>query len=346
MRASSLFVLVFLFGGLLVRAESAPRAGESAVPGAARQTPAQKATPAPATPTSPAAPAAAKPKAATTVKPSAATAAKPSATAAKPRVATAAKPSAASSDAVANAWKLLNDATMSKKYTNRSDAISALVVLSSDQRAVGMIEHGLSDSSIRIRVLAAVSLGEIGARSAIPALRAALDDRSPEVSFAAAQALWKMGDHSGRNFFYEILEGGRKTQPGIIQGQITKARQDLQDPKAMLLIGINAASGAMLGPGALGVSAIEELAINKSTPVQALCAKLLAEDDTPDTVTELKLALEDKNWLIRAAAARSLAAMKHPEVTPRMRTMMETDKKDAVRYAAAAAFIRLSAKGA
>jgi len=244
-------------------------------------------------------------------------------------------------DPVAAAWKLLEEGAVSDKYPTRSDAVSALVVLGTLQRSVNMMVLALDDKQPIIRVLAATSLGEVKARAAIPALRASLEDKDPQVSFAAAQALWKMGDRSGRNDLYAILEGERKTQSGLIKGNLQKAAQELHQPKALILIGVNSASSALLGPGALGVSAVEELATNHLAPAQALCANLLADDDTPDTVNELRQALSDKSWVVRSAAARALANLNHAEVIPQLTGMMQNDPNHAARYVAAAAIIRL-----
>ncbi|MGA3293383.1 MAG: HEAT repeat domain-containing protein [Candidatus Acidiferrales bacterium] len=243
----------------------------------------------------------------------------------------------------AAAWTLLAQGAASDKLRNRSDAISALTVLDRDRRAVSTIGAALDDKEESIRVLAATSLGDMKARAAIPKLKDALEDNSAQVSFAAAQALWKIGDRSGREILYEVLSGDRKVKPGIIQGKVNAAKHDLHDPKALALIGVNEASGAFLGPFSMGVSFIEEYAKNNGAPIQAVCAKLLASDDSRDTVNELRDALGDKNWAVRAAAARALAKMNHREVVPQLKDMMENDKEQPARFAAAAAIVRLSA---
>jgi HEAT repeats len=113
----------------------------------------------------------------------------------------------------AAAWALLTSGADSEKARGRSDVLSALTVLNSDRQAVSILSGALADKEENIRVLAATSIGDIKARSAIPWLREALDDSSAQVSFSAAQALWKMGDRSGRDIFYEILERERKPSP-------------------------------------------------------------------------------------------------------------------------------------
>ena len=66
--------------------------------------------------------------------------------------------------------------------------------------AVQMVEKGLQDKDTLVRQTAAVSLGKMGSRDAIPYLTAALADSS-EVSFSAAKALWELGDTRAREIF-------------------------------------------------------------------------------------------------------------------------------------------------
>lgn len=238
-------------------------------------------------------------------------------------------------------WTLLAQGAASEKARDRSDALSALTILRRDPKAISVIQEALGDKEVSIRVLAATSLGEMKARATIPALRAALDDDSSEVSFTAAQALWKMGDRSGRQILYEVLDGERKTKPSVIKSKVTDMRKQIQDPKSLALLGLNQASGVLLGPFSMGLSFIEEYAKNTGAPVQAYCAQLLAADNSPQTVAELTDALSDKNWTVRAAAARALAELNHKQAIPQLRDMMENDKEQPARFVAAAAILRL-----
>lgn len=161
----------------------------AAVPGAAsRPTSAQQA-PAPAAP----APHSPSPQAAPAT-PAPATPAQESA----PPPQTPAPAVESNADLRADAWKLLKQGAASEKTRDRSDAISALALLDQSYTGISLIAAGLKDKETNIRVLAAASLGDMKARSAIPQLKDAMDDDSPEVSFAATQALWKIGDRSGR----------------------------------------------------------------------------------------------------------------------------------------------------
>jgi len=263
----------------------------------------------------------------------------PSSDSAAQKLPPATAPAPGSSEA---AWTLLTTAKASEKTRDRSDVLSALTVLDANRKAVSMIADALKDKEESIRVLAATSLGDMKARSAVPALKESLDDPSAQVAFASAQALWKMGDHSGRDVFYEILDGERKTSPNLLKRKMHQAKQDMHDPKALVLIGINEASGALLGPFSMSVSMIEESAKNSSAPVQALCAQLLATDHDSHTIDELRDALSDKNWTIRAAAARALAKLNAVIALPDLKDMMENDKSQPARFAAAAAIVKFS----
>jgi HEAT repeat protein len=116
----------------------------------------------------------------------------------------------------------------------------------------------------------------------------------------------------------------------------------MHDPKALALIGLNEASGAFLGPFSLGVSMVEEYAKGGGTSVQALCAQLLSSDRDHETVEELTWALGDKNWTVRAAAARAVAKLDGRRALTPLKNMMLNDKSRPARFAAAAAVIRLS----
>lgn len=245
-------------------------------------------------------------------------------------------------DLRARAWKMLDEAAASNKVRDRSDGLSAISILKSDRHAIALMKQALKDKDESVRTLAANSLGSMNARSAIPALRDAMNDPSPVVSFAAAQSLWRLGDHSGRQLFYDVLTGERKTTPGLIKQHVNQIKKDIHDPKTLALIGIDQASGAFLGPFSMGVSVLEEYAKNTSSPVQAYCATLLSQDPTPDTTEQLSVALGDNNWTVRAAAAKALAEMHDRKVISKLEEMMQTDKVAPARLAAAAAIVKLT----
>ncbi len=239
------------------------------------------------------------------------------------------------------AWETLLAGVAEDKGAERSDAITALGAIGPHREVARLIEAALDDKNSTVRQVAAATLGEMKSRGSIPRLRRALDDESAEVSFSAARALWEMGDRSGREIFVAILNGDRKPARGVIQSRVRDVKQTVSDPKALTMIGIKQGAGALLGPFALGVSVVEEFTRDGSAPARALCADVLSGDRNADSLGLLLGALEDKNWVVRAAAARALGIYGNPAVLPRLEQLLKDDK-DAVKYMAAAAIVRLS----
>jgi len=247
----------------------------------------------------------------------------------------------------AQAWSTLHEGAASHSLRKRTDAIAALSSMQGDPGAIKLIETALVDKNLDVRRIAAAALGNMDAKEAIPALKRATDDPDPTVSFAAAEALWKMGDHSGAEIFYAIVLGNRHAAHGPVSSNINDAMKTLHDPKALALIGINEGSGALLGPFSEGITIAEVLAKDRSSSSRALSATLLGQHPTPDTEKILEDALEDKNVAVRAAAARSLGGFDDPALIKRLAPLMDAKGTpiikpvDSVRYMASAAVIRL-----
>lgn len=64
-------------------------------------------------------------------------------------------------------------------------------------------------------------------------------------------------------------------------------------------------------------------------------------DPDPRTTEALKTAVADKSWVVRAAAIDGLGKRNNPSVIPALEPALD-DGREAVRYAAAAAIIRLN----
>lgn len=247
------------------------------------------------------------------------------------------------SPAAANrkAWECLSDGLAEKNYDRRAQTIAALGTIGLRGDAVARIEASLIDKDAPVRQAAVDVLGTLQSRGSIPKLLAALDDHSILVRFAAARALWTMGDRSGQDLFLEVLAGDHKVSTGLVSGGVHQAHEELHDPKALAELGSEQAAGAFLGPAGFGVTAAIELAKNKdkSAPARAISARLLA-DDTSDNAREiLREALQDKNWIVRAAAAQALGVHGSANDIATLAPLLDDNHKE-VRYRAAAAIIR------
>ena len=92
----------------------------------------------------------------------------------------------------------------------------------------------------------------------------------------------------------------------------------------------------------IGWEAIKVIRKDDSSPVRAAAAKVLAKDPDPAATKALADAVGDKSWLVRAAALEALAKRGDPSVLDTVQLYV-SDEKDAVKYTAAAAVLRLTA---
>ena len=237
------------------------------------------------------------------------------------------------------AWDVLRAEIRSPKKTHRTDAIAALAVIGSRSDVLHLLEGALRDKQSTVRKTAAIALGDMQAEAAKPSLRALLDDESPDVGFAAANALWKMGDHSGREIFIATLTGERKGE-GLVKSSLKSNFAKYSDPKTIAMTGVKEAAGAFLGPLPMGITIAQELMKDHGASARAACAALLAKDASPDAVEQLTQALADKNWAVRAAAAQALA-VSPGKVSPDVFKPLLLDDNKSVREIGAAGIIRL-----
>jgi len=189
------------------------------------------------------------------------------------------------------AWDLLSKGAVDKSPEKRRQAVAAIVSVGLVPEAVRLMEQALHDHDVAVRQMAAAGLGEMKAKQSVPALKGVLDDSNGEVAFAAAKALWELGDRSGHGLLEDVFTGARKI----------------------------------------------------SSPDQrTLAAVLLAENCDAATLRLLEqMAVDGKNWMTKAAAAKGLGRCGNPDAIPKLELSL-SDSHDAVRFLASAAIIRLS----
>jgi len=113
----------------------------------------------------------------------------------------------------------LREGLKNKEADHRIQAVYALGTLGVQSDTVPLIEARLEDKDSLVRQAAAKTLGDMQAYQSIPKLHTALDDKSAAVSFATAQALWRMGDQSGTSILAQVLAGERGVSPGLIHSE-------------------------------------------------------------------------------------------------------------------------------
>lgn len=243
------------------------------------------------------------------------------------------------------AWDVLKPGLLDTNPLNRRQAVTATGAIGLDPEAIRLVEAALQgDKDPLIRATAAAELDEMKSRQSFPALKAALDDPAGEVGFAAAKALWDMGDETGRAFIEDVVAGQQKATDGGVKGALRRADRLRYDPKAMAVLGAKSASGALLGPFNIGVLASEQVFKNGAVAARMQALNLLAQDCNAQTFRLLEEATtDDRSWAEKAVAAKALGRCGNPDAIPKLEQNL-SNSNAAVRYMCAAAIIRLSRK--
>jgi HEAT repeat protein len=237
--------------------------------------------------------------------------------------------------------QLLKQALLEKNPDKRKEAIIALSLEGARESVFSLLETALDDEDVQVRIAACTSLVALKDKRSIPPLEKALRDNVPEVSFAAAQALWQMDQPSGKEVLMAILSGEKKTSSGYITKQKRDAMRMMKNPGGLFKLAVKQGIGFAPIPGlGTGLASMESLMKDSGVSGRALAALLLGKDKGTASLEILRDALSDKDWSVRAAAVHSLALRNQPEVRRDFVPLME-DKKEQVRYRAAAAYLRL-----
>jgi len=249
----------------------------------------------------------------------------------------AALPSIASSGKK-KAWSMFEAAANSKSPTQRSIGIRALGLLRDNVHARELAEAALNDDRPEVRVAAATALGQMHAIDSVPKLQKLLDDKRMAVVMAAAHSLHDLKDDAAANAIYlDVLTGERKGD-----GLIAEQMDTLHNPKELAMIGVEQGIGYVPFAG-IGWDAWRYTHKKDPHPARAIAATLLAHDPDPKAGYALvKAALNDKDWIVRAAAVEAIAQRGDPSLEEKIELSLY-DVNAHVRYTAAAAVIRLSA---
>lgn len=239
------------------------------------------------------------------------------------------------------AWDVLKQGFDDKDPDKRRQAITATGSIGLTPDAIHLVEEGLQDKEPIVRETAAAELAEMKSTQSIGALKAAMDDPSGEVTFAAAKALWDLGDLSGKDIITEVLTGEQKTSPGPVSSAVQEIKRKMHDPKALALVAFNEVTGTLLGPFNAGILMAEK-SLKDGDGARSLAANLLAEHCDPATLQLLEWSFRnDKTWAVKAAAAKGMGECGNPDSIPRLEQAL-SDSHEAVKDMSAAAIIRLT----
>ncbi|HKW67061.1 MAG TPA: HEAT repeat domain-containing protein [Terriglobales bacterium] len=244
------------------------------------------------------------------------------------------------------AWRILTDGVNAKKFSDRIIALKAMADLGPNLKGVRLLSEVLKDKDPDVRAQAAATLGAMKSRAALPALRVALNDQAPQVSFAAAKSLWQLGDNAGRRVLLDVLQGDKGTKDGFVASHKREAKRELEDKKALVAMGAEKGADEFLpGPLGMGVGLAKQQLAGGTDPARADCADLLSRRPDKTTMLALRAALMDRDWSVRAAAAVALGRLARPGTQHWLEYALD-DGKAAVRDAAAVGILRMSERRA
>jgi HEAT repeat protein len=248
----------------------------------------------------------------------------------------------AADDLRAKADALLEEALASKNPDTRKQAVVALSLAASQKPWLSRLLSTLHDKDAAVRLATVSSLSEVKTSSVTAALRHMLDDEVPEVSFAAAKALWALRDPAGKRALMAVLEGESKATSGFLSKQKRDALRMMHTPRTALLFAARQGAGFAPIPGlGGGIASLQAILIDPEVSGRAAAALLLAQQNDAVTLKALKEALTEKDASLRAAAVHSLALTNNRAFRKDIAPLLG-DEKEPVRLRAAAAYIRLS----
>jgi HEAT repeat protein len=239
-----------------------------------------------------------------------------------------------------SAWKMLEDAVGDPKHPQtRIEALAGLGLLRNSESEL-LIGNAMLDADVDVRTAAALAAGQTRDPNLSNSLRNLLDDKEPQVAFTAAMTLWKMGDRSGEDVLLAVVDGERKTQPGLVHGTQQKINRDLHNPSKLAKLGAMQGASMLLGPFGFGITAIEFMRQNGGDSARAAAIEQIAQEKTDPIHHELLDALKDKDPGVRAAAAKALVDYPDQETQDAVYTLL-MDPKDPARLTAAASYLRI-----
>jgi hypothetical protein len=225
----------------------------------------------------------------------------------------------------------------------RKQAVVALSLAAGRGPLFDQLERMLQDKDVEVRQAAVASLADVKNERATAALHKALEDTVPEVSFAAAKALWARHDREGRAALLAVLEGESKTSSNFFSKQKREALRMMHTPRTTFLFAVQQGAGFIPLPGVgEGVASMQGILAGSGVPGRASAALLLGADKDPSTLEALQDALSDKNSSVRAAAVHSISLRNDPALKTELVPLLQ-DGSEAVRLRAAAGYLRLSA---
>ena len=238
---------------------------------------------------------------------------------------------------------ILERALNARNPETRKLAVIALSLAPGHGPWFDQLEQMLQDKDVEVRQAVVASLADVKSTQSTAALRKALADEVPEVSFDAAKALWARHDPDGRTALLSVLEKESKTSSSFFTKQKRDAVRMMHTPRTTFLFALQQGMGFIPLPGlGEGVASMQGILASSGVPGRASAALLLGADKDSATYDALLDALCDKDAAVRAAAVHSISLRNDPALKSELEPLLH-DGNESVRLRAAAGYLRLCA---
>jgi HEAT repeat protein len=239
------------------------------------------------------------------------------------------------------AWSIITDSLQDKNPDTRVQAVQSMGLIGVHEPYVSTLVGMLDDKDVEVRVATVTSLVDLKNKTTVPALKKALGDDVPEVSFAAAKALWTLKDPDGEDALLSVLSGELKSASGFLDKKKRDTLRMFHTPKPLVFFAIKTGAAFAPVPGlGTGISSFQGILSDPTISGRAATALLLASDKDPRVLAALIDALQDKEGSVRAAACHAIALRNDRKLEKDLIPLFE-DKKPAARLRAAAGYLRL-----
>lgn len=245
------------------------------------------------------------------------------------------------------ARSILTEGFDSGDYTVRVEAITAASLVGRNESLLTRLGAFLEDKNVRVRLATVNVLADLNTPARRALLRKTLaDDKTPEVSFAAAKALALMQDPEGYAALVEIYRGERKTKSNLIKEEERNFFDEFHSVPSALMFALHKGVAYVPVPGAgEGFSAMISLLTEHGLSDRARVLMILARTKNPRSDELLRGALQDLDWSVRATTAQMIAHTAETQLRDSLVPLFE-DKNEKVRFRAAGAYLHLQGQRA
>ncbi len=227
-----------------------------------------------------------------------------------------------------------------KNPDTRREAVFAVSLVGAHEKVISQLATMLDqDKDVPVRLAVVSSLGDFKDPTVTPILEKALKDPAPEVGFAASMALFHLEQPIGKETLISMLTGEAKTSSSFVTSQKRNAFRMLQTPTKLFM---TVAAVAVPIPGfGLGMASAQGILSDPGASARASVVLMLENEKDAATRNAILAALSDKEWSVRAAAIHAIAIRNDTAMKEDFVPLFD-DKKDAVRFRAAAGYLRLA----